>query len=358
MADSKITDLSQLSGAPANTDVLPLVDVSDTSMAASGTTKKITVADLLTNVARTDQSNTFTTQQLFAAGSVGAPSISIDGDADTGLYRPAADILALTVGGVEALRVLEGGGDTTTYIGDLGYVNFDEGQAPSSRALGVVTNLDGHGLIVKERDSGNGTGVFFGVYNRHGTPRFEVTDSVINLNSQVQLATQSRSGTYNVVRSSPGFYCGTGQGGTHPLTLQKNNTNPDSGLLLALDVRHDTSGSRGVRAGELVHYWIDSTETTYKAGFSLLAFDYNGSREALKYEADGTQPLIGFLGASAVSQQTRAGQITDNSGGSVDGTVAAVSGSGDDATINNNLADILDRLNKLEDQWQKFGFAS
>ena len=47
MADTKVTDLTALTGAnAASTDVVPIVDVSDNTMAASGTTKKITVAEL------------------------------------------------------------------------------------------------------------------------------------------------------------------------------------------------------------------------------------------------------------------------------------------------------------------------
>lgn len=47
MADTKTTDLSALTGAnSADNDVVPVVDVSDTSMAASGTTKKMTIAEL------------------------------------------------------------------------------------------------------------------------------------------------------------------------------------------------------------------------------------------------------------------------------------------------------------------------
>lgn len=47
MADTKITDLAALSGANAATgDLLPVVDVSDTSMAASGTDKKLTLDGL------------------------------------------------------------------------------------------------------------------------------------------------------------------------------------------------------------------------------------------------------------------------------------------------------------------------
>lgn len=47
MADSKITSLTELSSAPATSDVLPIVDVSDTSQAATGTTKKIRITNLL-----------------------------------------------------------------------------------------------------------------------------------------------------------------------------------------------------------------------------------------------------------------------------------------------------------------------
>jgi hypothetical protein len=41
----------------------------------------------------------------FAAGAVGTPSLSAFGDVNTGLWFPAADTLAASVGGVEALRV-------------------------------------------------------------------------------------------------------------------------------------------------------------------------------------------------------------------------------------------------------------
>lgn len=47
MADTKITALAALTGANSATgDVVPVVDVSDTSMAASGTTKYMTIAEL------------------------------------------------------------------------------------------------------------------------------------------------------------------------------------------------------------------------------------------------------------------------------------------------------------------------
>ncbi len=50
MADTKITDLTALT-TPVTGDLLPIVDVSDTSMAATGTDKKITYGNLKTQVA-------------------------------------------------------------------------------------------------------------------------------------------------------------------------------------------------------------------------------------------------------------------------------------------------------------------
>ena len=47
MADSKITALTALTSADPANDMFPVVDVSDTSMAASGTTKRISINNLL-----------------------------------------------------------------------------------------------------------------------------------------------------------------------------------------------------------------------------------------------------------------------------------------------------------------------
>lgn len=47
MADTKISDLTELTDAPASGDVLPIVDISDTTMAVSGTNKKIAISTLI-----------------------------------------------------------------------------------------------------------------------------------------------------------------------------------------------------------------------------------------------------------------------------------------------------------------------
>ncbi|MBD3764531.1 MAG: DUF2793 domain-containing protein, partial [Rhodobacterales bacterium] len=53
---------------------------------------------------------------LVAPGSAAAPGLAFDGDADTGLFRAAADVLALAVGGAECARVTTGGLQVTGLI--------------------------------------------------------------------------------------------------------------------------------------------------------------------------------------------------------------------------------------------------
>jgi hypothetical protein len=65
MADTRISALTALGAAPATGDLLPIVDISDTTHAASGTTKKLTIAELFTGVTLT--SPVFVTPTLGAA---------------------------------------------------------------------------------------------------------------------------------------------------------------------------------------------------------------------------------------------------------------------------------------------------
>lgn len=75
-----------------------------------------------------------------------------------------------------------------------------------------------------------------------------------------------------------------------------------------------------------------------------------GSR---RFYADATG--LSFFAASAVAQQADTGAITDSSGGTADNTIAAVSGSGADATINNNFADLAAKYNALRTLLRNYG---
>lgn len=75
MSDLKITQLTTLAAAPDNADWLPIVDVSDTTMSASGTTKKIAASRFVnTNADKTFVTGDGTTGVLPVAGTVAVVS--------------------------------------------------------------------------------------------------------------------------------------------------------------------------------------------------------------------------------------------------------------------------------------------
>jgi len=90
MANIKITDLDAYTN-PDSTDVLPIVDVD------ADTTKRVTIADLMENA---------------GAGTAALPGIAFDGDPNTGIYRPAADQIALSTAGTQRL-LIDDSGDVT-----------------------------------------------------------------------------------------------------------------------------------------------------------------------------------------------------------------------------------------------------
>jgi hypothetical protein len=135
MADTKITALTALTAADPANDVIPIVDVSDTTMAASGTTKKISVNNILgasgtatlasaaiTGAATVGTTLGVTGVSTFAAGTAALPALTTTGDTNTGIYYPAADTFAVTTGGTERYRVDSSGNfliGTSTALGKV-----------------------------------------------------------------------------------------------------------------------------------------------------------------------------------------------------------------------------------------------
>jgi hypothetical protein len=70
------------------------------------------------------------TGATFAAGAVGTPSITTTGDTNTGIYFPAADTIAFTEGGTEAMRI-----DSTGLLTlPFGQIKFPASQNASANA--------------------------------------------------------------------------------------------------------------------------------------------------------------------------------------------------------------------------------
>jgi hypothetical protein len=133
MADTKITALTAITTVDPAVDVLPIVDVSDTTMAASGTTKKIT-----------------SNQILGAGGTATLASATITGDltVDTSTLKVDSannrvGILTATPAAGYALDVrgiLAAGNSAGTIIGGISFSTRPEIGAISNHSLGLIAN--------------------------------------------------------------------------------------------------------------------------------------------------------------------------------------------------------------------------
>ena len=101
MADVKISGLPASTTPLAGTEVLPIVQ--------GGQTRQVSVANLTAGRAVSATDLTLTGVATVPAGTAAAPSITTTGDTNTGIFFPAADTIAFTEGGVEAMRINSSG---------------------------------------------------------------------------------------------------------------------------------------------------------------------------------------------------------------------------------------------------------
>ena len=142
MANKKITDLTALT-SPAATDVLPIVDQSETS--ASDKNKKIAFSDILSNA---------------PDGSATAPSFAFLNDPNTGWASNGADGIQVVTGGAPRLLVADTGvtipgnlevqGTTTTI--DTTTLTIKDKNIEVAKGNGDDAAVDGAGITIDSTD--------------------------------------------------------------------------------------------------------------------------------------------------------------------------------------------------------------
>ena len=139
----KISELSALT-TPASDDYLPIVDVSEATLAAKN--KRITIEELFRGA---------------PDGTAAAPSIAFESDYNTGIYSPGADQFAISTGGTGRL-----------FVDAIGNVLIGAAAAVANSRF-LVAGVTGNTPLTVQGASGNSAALAF-YNNAASTDRFVI----------------------------------------------------------------------------------------------------------------------------------------------------------------------------------------
>lgn len=134
---------------------------------------------------------------------------------------------------------------------------------------------------------------------------------------------------------------------------------PAAGYGTSIVIQGQSSTTADTTMAEELVSWIVATHASRTARRVFNIYD-TAAREALRMEASGSAPMIGFLGAAAVVQQTGGQNLTNNvTSGGTTGQIDDFAGSlyaTDAATIRNDIYQLARALKQDHDALRLYGF--
>jgi hypothetical protein len=266
MADTKITALTALTAADPANDVIPIVDVSDTSMAASGTTKKISVNNILGASGTATLASATITGTLTIGGATSFPASVINTSGGNPVFTPTASTLFLYSGSAFLSIRNQGNTQEIFNLTPAGVYTFGDGAGGTrmtlnSTGLGIgavpgakldVTSTNNAFNAIQARYNSSNPLIGFGIANSNGY-------AYLGFNTKSK--TTSDTATYEITNTATQLRMDAGQfrfniaaSGTAgaDITFTQAMTLDASGRLLvgSTSAFTDLTGSKEVKIGD------------------------------------------------------------------------------------------------------------
>lgn len=215
MANKKISALSALGATPAVGDIIPITDVSDTTGSAQGTTKKVTVANL---VAAAPQGDLLASNNLSDVANAGTSRTNLGlgtaAVANTGTSNGNVVVLDAT-----GLPVVDGSQLTGIVVTDeslRGTANPHIGAFPNQSFL-VVDNPSKSVMLGSDAD-----GKLY-IFNSSGKSAISTGISAVEDSAEPDIEITTTSGTYSLITGDSDTL------GANGLPIRQGFNTPDIG---------------------------------------------------------------------------------------------------------------------------------